>query len=68
MSRSAALSLLLATVTVAQTLAGDPAPRLRLQLQDYAQLPITGELDGQNTQRLGLNLDRAAPTKEFPGA
>ena len=27
-----------------------PAPRLRLQMEDYAQLPITGELDGQNTR------------------
>ncbi len=25
--------------------------RLQLQLEDYAQLPITGELDGQNTTR-----------------
>src|SRR6185295_2376245 len=63
-SRSAALSLLLATVTVAQTLAGDPAPRLRLQLQDYAQLPITGELDGQNTRGL---LARVNFLRDEPG-
>jgi hypothetical protein len=41
-----------AIVAVAQTLAAQPATRLRLQMQDYAEVPITGELDGQNTRGL----------------
>ena len=42
--------VLAAAVAVAHTGAAQPAPRLRLQMEDYAQLPITGELDGQNTR------------------
>ena len=42
--------VVVAMAAVAYTFAAQPAPRLRLQLEDYAQLPITGELDGQNTR------------------
>ena len=42
--------VLAAAVAVGHTFAAQPAPRLRLQMEDYAQLPITGELDGQNTR------------------
>ena len=39
-----------AIAAVAYTFAAQPAPRLRLQMEDYAQLPVTGELDGENTR------------------
>src|SRR6185503_18843652 len=42
--------MLAAALAVWQTLAAQPAPRLTLELADYAQMPITGELDGQNTR------------------
>ena len=45
-----ALALLTLSLAVAHALSAQPAPRLILQLADYAQLPITGELDGQNTR------------------
>ena len=35
---------------LAATLAAQPTSRLTLELADYAQMPITGELDGQNTR------------------
>jgi mono/diheme cytochrome c family protein len=53
-----------ATLAVVQALATQPAPRLRLQLQDYAKLPITGELDGQNTRGL---LARVNFLRDEPG-
>jgi mono/diheme cytochrome c family protein len=37
-------------VAVWHTVAAQPTPRLTLELADYAQMPITGELDGQNTR------------------
>ena len=45
-------SLVVATIVVATAyaLTAQPAPRLRLRMEDYAQLPISGELDGQNTR------------------
>ncbi len=42
--------VLAAALAVGQTFTAQPASRLRLQMEDYAQLPITGELDGQNTR------------------
>jgi hypothetical protein len=53
---NAAVALAVA-VAAAQTLVAQSAPRLRLQMQDYAQLPITGELDGQNTRGFTVYLD-----------
>ena len=41
---------LLLGLAVARPFAVQPAQRLALQLQDYVQMPITGELDGQNTR------------------
>ena len=46
------------------TFAAQPVPRLALQLEDYAQLPITGELDGQNTRG---QLARVNFMREEPG-
>ena len=56
--------LLAVAVTVGHTLAAQPAPRLRLQMEDYAQLPITGELDGQNTRG---QLARVSVMHDEPG-
>ena len=53
-----------ATVAVVQTLAAEPATRLRLQMQDYAEVPITGELEGQNTRGL---LARVNFLRDEPG-
>ncbi len=53
-----------ATLAVVQALATEPARGLRLQLQDYAKLPITGELDGQNTRGL---LARVNFLRDEPG-
>ena len=47
---SAVLAAAVVAVAVVHTFAAQPVPRLALQLEDYAQLPITGELDGQNTR------------------
>ena len=60
MSVSAAVAI--ATVAVASTFAPQP-PSVRLQLEDYAQLPITGQLDGQNTmgQLARVNFMREEP-------
>ena len=38
------------TVALARPAAVQPPERLQLELEDYAALPITGELDGQNTR------------------
>ena len=51
-------------VAIARTGTAQPALRLRLQMQDYAQLPITGELDGQNTRGL---LARVNFLRDEPG-
>ena len=46
------MSVVVAAIVVATAYAfsAQPTPRLRLQVEDYAQLPITGELDGENTR------------------
>ncbi|HEY7499580.1 MAG TPA: PQQ-dependent sugar dehydrogenase [Vicinamibacterales bacterium] len=38
------------TVTIAPAAAADPTPRHTLELTDYVQMPITGELGGENTR------------------
>src|SRR5215216_6205627 len=45
-----AIRVLTLALAVAHTFAAQPAPRLTLELADYAQMPITGELNGQNTR------------------
>src|SRR5688572_4913429 len=52
------------TLAVLHTLAAQPASRLTLELADYAQMPITGELDGQNTRG---QLARVNFLREEPG-
>ena len=49
---------------VVQTPAAQPAARLALELEDYVQMPITGELDGQNTRGL---LARVNFLRDEPG-
>jgi len=44
------LAVALAAVVTVRALPVQPESRLQLRLEDYAQLPITGELDGQNTR------------------
>ena len=61
---SAVLAAAVVAVAVARTFAAQPVPRLALQLEDYAQLPITGELDGQNTRG---QLARVNFMREEPG-
>ena len=57
---SASLTLALAHVLSA----AQPAPRLALQLEDYAAMPMTGELDGQLTRGL---LARVNFLRDEPG-
>jgi mono/diheme cytochrome c family protein len=45
-----AIAILGLAVAVWQTLAAQPVSRLTLELADYAPMPITGELNGQNTR------------------
>ena len=45
-----ATCILALAFAVAQTPVAQPTTRLALELEDYAQMPITGELDGQNTR------------------
>ena len=52
------------TVAVVQVMAAQPAARLTLELADYVQMPITGELDGQNTRGL---LARVNFLRDEPG-
>jgi glucose/arabinose dehydrogenase/mono/diheme cytochrome c family protein len=52
-------------LAVWQALAAQPAARLALELADYAQMPITGELDGQNTRG---ELARVNFLRDEPGA
>ena len=61
MKSIAAAALALA---LAHTLAAQLAPRLALQLEDYASMPITGELDGQLTRGL---LARVNFLRDEPG-
>ena len=51
-------------VAVAPTVAGDPTPRRTLELADYVQMPITGELGGDLTRGL---LARVNFLREEPG-
>jgi mono/diheme cytochrome c family protein len=46
----AALAAVLAAALTVRAATVQPETRLQIQLEDYAQLPITGELDGQNTR------------------
>ena len=46
----AVLAAAVAIVATVRALSAQPEPRLQLQFEDYAQLPVTGELDGQNTR------------------
>jgi hypothetical protein len=48
--RLKAICILAAALVIVQTIAAQPASRLTIELADYAQLPITGELNGQNTR------------------
>ena len=50
MEKRQAISLLALAFAAAQTVASQPTLRLTLELTDYAPMPITGELDGQNTR------------------
>lgn len=56
--------LLFLTLAAGQILAAQPASRLTLELADYAPMPITGELDGQNTRGL---LARVNFLRDEPG-
>ena len=51
-------------LAVLQTLAAQPTSRLTLELADYAPMPITGELDGQNTR---AQLARVNFLRDEPG-
>lgn len=67
MSRSGptAVPLLTVAFAIGQTLAAQqPTPQLTLELADYAQMPITGEPDGQNTRGL---LARVNFLRDEPG-
>ena len=46
----AVLTVALAAAVTVRALAAQTVSRLQLQLEAYAQLPVTGELDGQNTR------------------
>ena len=61
---SIVLAAAVAAVAGVHTFAAQAEARLRLQLEDYAQLPITGELDGQNTRG---QLARVNFMREEPG-
>ncbi len=47
---AAVFTVALAAAVTVRALAVQPESRLQLQFEDYAPLPITGELDGQNTR------------------
>jgi glucose/arabinose dehydrogenase/mono/diheme cytochrome c family protein len=69
MNRSKALgmtSIVMAALTLAvvRPFAQQPAPELTLKLEDYATLPITGDLDGRNTRGL---LARVNFLRDEPG-
>jgi mono/diheme cytochrome c family protein len=49
-TRMHAIRILGLAFVVVQTMAAQPTTRLTLELADYAQMPITGELNGQNTR------------------
>jgi mono/diheme cytochrome c family protein len=48
--RIEAIWIVALALAVWHTLAAQPTSRLTLELADYAQMPITGELNGQNTR------------------
>ena len=52
------------TIAVVQVMAAQPAPRLTLTLADYLQMPVTGELAGQNTRG---QLSRVNFMRDEPG-
>ena len=66
MSRVPVLPVVIAALAVAatRTPAAQPSTRLALQLEDYVKMPITGELDGQNTRGL---LARVNFLRDEPG-
>jgi hypothetical protein len=59
----AVLAAALAVVTV-RGFTAQQEPRLQLHFEDYAQLPVTGELDGQNTRG---QLARVNALQDEPG-
>ena len=59
-----AILIVALALAVAQSPAAQPAARLALKLEDYVQMPITGELDGQNTRGL---LARVNFLRDEPG-
>src|SRR5215207_2610412 len=59
-----AIWILALALAVGRSPAAQPAARLALQLEDYVQMPITGELDGQNTRGL---LARVNFLRDEPG-
>ena len=70
---AAASTVALAAAITVRALAVQPASRLQLQFEDYAQLPITGELDGQNTRGQlarvnGVNSHGAPHATDAPAA
>ena len=62
--RASALVIPALALAVVHTVAAPPPWRLALELQDYASLPITGELDGLNTRGL---LARVNFLRDEPG-
>jgi mono/diheme cytochrome c family protein len=48
--RHSTIVFIAVAVLVGQSLVAQPRSRLTLELAEYAQMPITGELDGQNTR------------------
>ena len=57
-------AILVLTLALGHITAGQPATRLKLQLEDYVAMPITGELDGQLTRGL---LARVNFLRDEPG-
>ena len=61
---SMSLAVFCLGIATVQTGAVQTAPRLVLELQDYLSMPITGDLDGQNTRG---QLSRVNYLREEPG-
>ena len=61
---AALLSVTALGAVVTYPFAAQQTPRLALELQDYASMPITGELDGQNTRG---QLSRVNFLRDEPG-
>ena len=60
----AVLAAVLAAVVALHGFSAPQEARLQLQFEDYAQLPVTGELDGQNTRG---QLARVNALQDEPG-